>query len=202
MPKLAPDQVPSYRLHRQSGQAIVTFSGRDVLLGAHGTRASREKYTRLIHEWEAAGRRLPVDQQAATVSMVVAAYWQHCQTYYGGDTGHGERRSIKLVLTMLRRLYGPTPAAEFGPLKFKAVREAMVETGWCRTYVNSQAGRMKRMFAWAVENEMVPASVHHALQAVAGLRSGKCYARESEAVKPVADGWVVAVRLLVAESTP
>ena len=181
MPKLAPDQVPSDRLHRQSGQAIVTLSGRDLLLGPHGTRASREKYTRLIHEWEAAGRRLPVDQQAATVSTVIAAYWQHCQTYYGGATGHGERRSIKLVLTMLRRL---------------TVREAMIETGWCRTYVNSQAGRLKRMFAWAVENEMVPASVHHALQAVAGLRSGKCDARESEAVKPCLSGDGAAARVV------
>lgn len=74
MPKLTAERVPSYRLHRQCGQAIVTFSGRDVLPGAYGTRASREKYTRLMHEWEAAGRRLPVDQQAATVSTVIVAY--------------------------------------------------------------------------------------------------------------------------------
>src|SRR5678816_562 len=97
MPKLSPDRVPSYRLHKQSGQAIVTLSGRDVLLGAHGTRASREKYTRLLHEWEAAGRRVPVEPAAVTVSIVIAAYWDHCATYYAGPTGHGERRSIKSV---------------------------------------------------------------------------------------------------------
>ncbi len=34
MPKLKENQLPSYRLHKQSGQAIVTLSGRDHLLGS------------------------------------------------------------------------------------------------------------------------------------------------------------------------
>lgn len=139
MPKLADDQVPSYRLHRQSGQAIVTLSGRDVLLGEHGSRESREKYNRLTAEWHANGRRAPVDVQAASVSTVIVAYWQHCATYYPGEAGAGERRSIKLALGYLRRLYGPTPAAEFGPLKFQTVRQSMVDAGWSRAYVNASA---------------------------------------------------------------
>ena len=40
MPKLKDNQVPSYRLHKQSGQAIVTLSGRDSLLGRHGSAAT------------------------------------------------------------------------------------------------------------------------------------------------------------------
>ena len=59
MPKLNPNSVPAYRLHKQSGQAIVTLSGKDVLLGAHGTAASRKEYDRRIAEWVAAGRQLP-----------------------------------------------------------------------------------------------------------------------------------------------
>jgi hypothetical protein len=34
---------PVYRLHKQSGQAIVTLNGRDVLLGKHGSAASKAK---------------------------------------------------------------------------------------------------------------------------------------------------------------
>ena len=45
---------PSYRLHKQSGQAIVTLNGRDHLLGRHGTPESKDKYNRLIAEWIAA----------------------------------------------------------------------------------------------------------------------------------------------------
>ena len=51
MPKLKENQVPSYRLHKQSGQAIVTLSGRDILLGRHGSATSKQEYRRLTAEW-------------------------------------------------------------------------------------------------------------------------------------------------------
>lgn len=57
LPKLAPNAVPSYRLHKQSGQAIVTLGGKDFLLGSHGTATSKAEYDRLIAEWIANGRR-------------------------------------------------------------------------------------------------------------------------------------------------
>ena len=44
MPKLKDNEVPSYRLHKQSGQAVVTLNGRDHLLGQHGSSASKKKY--------------------------------------------------------------------------------------------------------------------------------------------------------------
>jgi hypothetical protein len=37
MSRLSADALPSCRLHRQSGQAIVTLSGKDILLGVHVT---------------------------------------------------------------------------------------------------------------------------------------------------------------------
>ena len=37
-------QVPSYRLHKASGQAVVTLCGRDLYLGPHGSPESRSKY--------------------------------------------------------------------------------------------------------------------------------------------------------------
>jgi hypothetical protein len=43
-------RTPSYRLHRASGQAVVTLNGRDVYLGLHGTQASRDAYDRAIAE--------------------------------------------------------------------------------------------------------------------------------------------------------
>ena len=49
-------KIPSYRLHKASGQAVV-WLGRDVYLGKHGSQESREKYHRLISEWLASGRR-------------------------------------------------------------------------------------------------------------------------------------------------
>jgi len=57
MPLLRNNAVPSYRLHKQSGQAIVTLNGRDVLLGAHGSAASKAEYDQRIAEWIANGRQ-------------------------------------------------------------------------------------------------------------------------------------------------
>ncbi|MGD0462866.1 MAG: hypothetical protein ABSB74_10300 [Tepidisphaeraceae bacterium] len=57
MPKLN-GRLPRYRLHRRSGQAIVTLNGRDHYLGPHGSQTSIAEYDRLIAEWLTSGRRV------------------------------------------------------------------------------------------------------------------------------------------------
>ena len=47
--------------------------------------------------------------------------------------------------------------------------------------------RVKLMFAWAVEEELVPVAVHAALARVKGLKRGKTPARETPRVRPVPD---------------
>jgi hypothetical protein len=50
MPKFK-NRLPSYRLYKRSGQAVVTLNGRDIYLGVHNTEESRENYKRAIKEW-------------------------------------------------------------------------------------------------------------------------------------------------------
>jgi len=69
----------------------------------------------------------------------------------------------------------------------------MVDHGLSRGVVNHRISRIKRVFKWAVAEELVPPSVFHGLQAVAGLRYGRTEARETEPIKPVAEKWVKAV---------
>ena len=45
-------RVPRYRLHRATGQAIVTIDGQDIYLGKHGSTASREAYQQQIDDWK------------------------------------------------------------------------------------------------------------------------------------------------------
>src|SRR4051812_17068228 len=52
-------RTPSYRLHRPSGQAVVTLDSRDIYLGRYNSPESRAEYDRLIAEWLTNGRRLP-----------------------------------------------------------------------------------------------------------------------------------------------
>jgi site-specific recombinase XerD len=188
------NHIPAYRLHKQSGQAVVTLPDghgrrRDVLLGQYGTPESRKEYARVLSEWEANGRRPP--QPAATsditVNELLLAYWKHAQDYYGWarEPKRGDRASLKDALRVVRKRYGHTLARDFGPLALKACRARMVRKDWARTYINSQVDRVRRMFRWAAEEELLPGSVHDNLAKVASLRKGKCDARESERVRPV-----------------
>jgi integrase len=193
--------IPSYRLHKQSGQAVVTLTDglggrRDVLLGCHGTAESRVEYARVIAEWEANGRRPPAPGAAGadlSVNELILAYIRFAETYYvknGKPTSQMAR--VRIALRQVRALYGHTGARDFGPLALKAVRERMVGLDWTRGYVNASVGCIKRMFKWSVENELVPGPVYQALQAVAGLKRGRSQARETERIRPVADEHVEA----------
>jgi integrase len=193
--------IPSYRHHRQSGQAVVTLPDglggrRDILLGKHGTAESRHEYARVIAEWEANARCLPQPCTLADIGVaeLILTYWRFVEQYYrknGAATSQQDR--IRLALKPVRVLYGHTAARNFGPLALKAVRDRMVRQNWTRGYVNSCVGCIKRMFKWGVENELVPASLYHGLQAVSGLKKGRSDARETKPIRPVADEHVDAV---------
>ncbi len=43
MPRLT-KKIPSYRLHKRSGQAVVTLNGRDHYLGEHNSQGSKDVY--------------------------------------------------------------------------------------------------------------------------------------------------------------
>jgi integrase len=70
-----------------------------------------------------------------------------------------------------------------------AVREEVkvLRQGLARRFINKQVSRLKRLFAWGVEQELVPVAVHQALACVAGLKRGKGQAREKPSVRPVAE---------------
>ena len=69
----------------------------------------------------------------------------------------------------------------------------MIGYGWVRGSINGMVGRIRRVFKWGVANELVPANVYHALQAVSGLRCGRTNAKESKPVKPVPPGCIEAI---------
>jgi len=190
MPRLQ-DRTPNYRKHKASGQAIVTLNGRDHYLGPHGSAASRREYDRLISEWMANGRLLSTPQDNRTVVELMASYVRHAKEYYRGSS---EFEATKYSLRPLKELYGRLPVVEFSPLKLKAVRQKMIEANLCRNEINKRIGRIKRMFRWGVENELVPPDVLHGLQAMRGLSRGRSEARETEPVKPVPEAFVDAIQ--------
>jgi integrase len=199
-----PRGVPSYRRHKPSGQALVSLTDpsgerRDFYLGAYNTAASRKEYARVIAEWEARGRRLPQAVQTTDLAIaeLIARYWKHVEEYYrhADGTPTGEVQAMRYALRPLNYLHGSMLIPSFGPSALKAVLELMVQ-GYkhpkygeqpplCRTRINAEVKRIRRMFKWAIENDLAPAGVHQALCAVAPLKRGRTQAKESEAVKPV-----------------
>jgi integrase len=184
--------LPKYRKHRATGQAVVTLSGRDHYLGKHGTAASRSEYDRLIAEWLANGRQQLAGNQAdLSVAELLTRYLRHAKSYYRKDGKQtSEYGGIKASIRPLKELYARTDAAAFGPLGLKAVRGRLVEAGWARGTINQAIGRIKRMFRWAVSEQLVPEGVYAALATVEGLRRGKTKAIESRPVRPVEESEV------------
>lgn len=68
----------------------------------------------------------------------------------------------------------------------------MIDAGGSRKLINQRVGRVRRVFRWAVENELVPVTVLQALAAVQGLKAGRSAARETELIAPVEDEHVLA----------
>ncbi len=189
-----PRRLPSYRLHRPSGQAVVTLGGRDHYLGTHGSVASRQAYDRLLAEYLATrGRTASAAAPPADLTMneLLLAYWDHALSYYVKDgRPTSEPGTIRQALRPVRELYGDSSAADFGPLALKAVRQRMIELGWCRTYINKQVNRVRRAFAWAAGEELLPFAVYQALTTVPGLRTGRTDARERPPVTRVSEDLV------------
>jgi integrase len=184
--------VPKYRRNKASNRAFVQIKGRRHYLGKWDSPDSRERYGRLVAEMAvspAAAEKLTPLTPAATQLTVVElcdAYHEFARGYY---VKNGQPSNwlyhIRLVLGKLRDLYGRTPAADFGPLAMKAIRQTMIDAGNSRPYVNKVVAIIPRVFKWGAAEQLVPASIYSALRTVEGLRKGRTPAREPAPVKPV-----------------
>jgi integrase len=122
---------------------------------------------------------------------LAAAYWRYAKQYY---VKHGrptdELAGIKISLRRLKETHGRVSVDDFGPIALKAIRQRAIDAGNSRGYVNQSIGRIKRVFRWGVEQELISATTYQALAAVAGLRQGRTEARETDPVMPVEDAVV------------
>jgi len=197
-------EPPRYRLHKQSGQAVVSLplgGGRykDVLLGPYGSPESHRDYARIISEWRVTGAtscQILRSSQDITVAEVCLRFWSHAKEYYrrpDGTPSH-EIKNIQYSLEVLQELYGKTNANQFGPLALKAVRQVMISSGkLCRRIINGRIDRLKRVFRWAVSEELVQPSVYEGLRSVTGLRFGQNGTHDHPPVRPVSPESVAAV---------
>lgn len=187
MPKLI-NRPPKYRLHKSTGQAVVSIHGKVIQLGPFGSQKSHARYQEEIANWRALRQKQEVEEAAepeislkelqarrlrgypVSIDELALAYLDFARGYYkkkGRVT-----REAEIIGDMLRALvrhHSGEPIDEFGPVKLKELRERMIEeVDWCRKHINRQVSRLTRMFKWAVANELVGPSVYQALTTVAG----------------------------------
>jgi integrase len=183
---------PAYRLHKATGQAVVTINRKDHYLGPHGSAKSMEAYGKLIGASQAAPAPEPALSLAPAdlpLARLLHAYWEFAQTYYVGN----ELLHQKSLVKRLRTFAGNLLVVEFGPKRLRAFRQTLIDGKLARTYINHCVNRIRAMFKWGIGQELVEPAVLLALKAVEPLRFGKTEARESAPVKPVPSAWVDAV---------
>jgi len=152
------------------------------------------------------------DAADMTIDELLARWWKHNRLRYGatGETD-GKRPAGELglfvdVFREMRRLFGGPEhkAISFGPKALKTLARHLasdrqyqsdgaiiVRRGLSRKVVNGQISKVKAVFRWAVEEELLPGEVFHRLEAVRGLARGE--ARDSEPTEAVSDAHVEAV---------
>ena len=197
------NNIPAYRPRKGYSQAIVTLTDavtgkrKDYWLGEHGTPASYEAYHRILVEWESGGRRLPSPVPEITrsnghlsIGAVIDAYQKYVETTYKRPS----QQTIFMVLSLLRRFHGTTPAEDFGPKRLRELREQMIRGDlngdpprkpWSRTTINKAMHQIAALFKWAASNEMISATIYQHLKTLSALRRGLSLATEPKPVRPV-----------------
>lgn len=183
--------VPSYRLHRQSGQAIVTIAGRDYLLGPHNSPESHERYKQLLAQ-SLLGNLEPAPTAAAapalpTVAELVERFYAFADGYYQrGNVPTGEADNYRQVGRHLIAVYGTTPTTSFRTADLEAFQQHLIGLRWARKLINRQVKRVVRMFKWAARQQgLYPAAQVFELMVVEPLKAHRTAAKELPRVAPV-----------------
>ena len=168
MPKLK-NQCP--KNCRDRNQAFSWYNGERIYHGVWGTPEAVKNYRRFIAALEESPS-LPLRvgrENDVLISELAAGFLHSIESQM--DTSHITH--FKLAVGYLVDIYGDMSAEEFSPKKLKVCRSQMVKTGkLCRRMVNDYTGRIKRIFAWGVEEELVPPNVYDAIRVVKILPKG------------------------------
>ena len=179
-------RVPKLLRHKAKtrDRAYVNLGGKRRYLGDWGSTEARQAYADLRREIIDRGNITTLTE--TTVREVMESYLEWAESYYRHPDGSptGEITNCRNAWRHMGLCLDES-AIDFGPRKLKAVRDQLIEQDLARSTVNKYTVRIVAGFRVAVENEMVPPSVHQALAAVKPLARGRSAAREADPVLPV-----------------
>lgn len=185
--------VPSY-LKAKNGGARVRINGREYTLGKYGSPESRALYLTLIQKHRDAAP-IVVRRSGVSVAELVLAFLDHAEM----SVSYSQQCVLRSACLPLVEVHGETPINDFGPIALKQVRQKMIANGWARATINSAVSRVRQVFRFGVENEMVPSAIWDALKAVTPLLRGKTSAPDFDKRKPVSESDFQRVRAEVSD---
>lgn len=198
-------RTPKLCRHRRSNRAYSTdpVSEKECYHGPWGDNPDRCTVAETLAAYHAWCQRLftrrgetggvDLNPDGLTVGELMVAHARWAKAYYvkrGKPTS--EAGTIGQTHRFIEAVHADTLVTEFGPSALKAVRAAMLahvseRTGrrYPRGHVNDQVERVRGIFRWGVENELVPAAILHGLEAVRALAKGRTDAPEETPILPV-----------------
>ena len=218
-------RIPSYRLHKATGQAVVVHKGRSEYLGKFGTPESRVAYDRVVAGILSAEVRrrgpavhrpkLATKTAVAGPPLLVSELILRTGSSRPATTSRTINRPANSIPSSPHSdcsaaTVAVSPSPQSAPSCFGSVQQAMirepvtrrvkvtgpddtitfetkvVRVGLARRTINKQIGRIKRVFRWAVAEELLPPEVYAAIREAPGLKKNRSAAREKARVRPVA----------------
>lgn len=167
--------IPKLRHHKSTGRGYVVLDGHYHYLGKFSDPKTRIEYERLISQWLANGRRIVEPNAPLSIAELVELYQSA-----GKATDGRDKRAFKHLLA----IYSNTDSKTFTRSQLKVVRSRMIEANWTRQDINLCVHRLKRLFAWAADEELIPDDVVTGLARLRGLVEGEAK-REGKEVGPV-----------------
>jgi integrase len=179
-------RLPSYRLHKASGQACTKIRGRIYYLGPFGSAESKTKFDLLLGEYFLSNRSATfgIDPNELTMAEVANVYLDHAREYYKGST---EAKNLVLALRPVAEVFPRKLVSEFGSAQFKLIQQWWIRRGASRQYVNKQCKRLVRAIKWLCAEGLMPVSSFEQIKCVEPLRRGRTPAQETKPIVPVLD---------------
>ncbi len=204
-------RVPQYCHQKSRGTAFVRLDGqRHYLPGPFGSPQSKAEYARLVGSWMSNGRTLgtslpspalvmtataalqpssPIGPSASlTVARFVLLYLKYAQVRYAKN---GHFCAVKAAFIPMVKLFRDTAIMDFGPKRFKEVREVFIARKMVRREINRRMHWIRNGVRWAVAEELIPGEVLHRLVAVDILRRDEAAVPEPTKVQPVDEDLVM-----------
>lgn len=187
------NSVPKFSIDN-TGRAFTKVGGRFISLGRADLPEALLRFAKVLEDH---AKGLPVETAQAPAKQRLHNITDLLYLYVTKEFPRfspSERHCQAAAIRVLRKLFGETPVDQFGPLRLRVVRDAMIagdpngtdsdgnpdhRKPWARDTVNRQVKRLQAIFRWGVSFEIVPESMATALGTLRVLKEGETAAAES-----------------------